>query len=521
MIERMHFNRFMQSTNDGSWCLHMTGTSTVQSPNGTCGFWWISVPLKFRHLWDVDVAKNSSVPHLWGLDSLLQFPWPIEMLHVVTIFHIWRIWEFLLLVTDKNRQARCKIFPTTQLTEHLPQLCIKLSRPEYPLFAAVDRVSSDLDDIDTFFLCPTQGESAPPQRGCRGPGIEREVRPERLRPLCTTGSFRVGESRRPTASRAANRFSDASIARCKATDRGCRDCVINPTSDGASASPDTETATTPSLRPQSSAAVHRVASGLETLSLFSKTPSESAVRFQSGAQSKLPECSEVREFSRNIPSRNGTENLATSAARNRWFCRAARHARSAARAARSKGRGSAQRASRFMGRSRLIKLSARMTLLASSHRHVTDVGGTCCLLSGSDAKAGALVAHTFLHKTSGCWQQKGAALVTRSFRDEGAVTSPSILYVGSRESGQALAWRTRPLALPRCTQSLERAWRTQLEQVHWMTQQALARCGQPLAPGRCIQTLWCFVGHLELLEYTWDAIPVQVDPCDGHRRCCT
>ena len=51
------------------------------------------------------------------------------------------------------------------------------------------------------------------------------------------------------------------------------------------------------------AAVDRVSSGLETLSLFSKIPSESAVSDQSGAQSKLSEYSEVREFSKKIFSK--------------------------------------------------------------------------------------------------------------------------------------------------------------------------------------------------------------------------
>ena len=53
-----------------------------------------------------------------------------------------------------------------------------------------------------------------------------------------------------------------------------------------------------------------------------------------------------------------------------------------------------------------------MTLLASSHKHVADVGGTCCWLSGSDARQSV--------------RQVRAALVASSLRALGAVTSPSV-----------------------------------------------------------------------------------------------
>ena len=50
-----------------------------------------------------------------------------------------------------------------------------------------------------------------------------------------------------------------------------------------------------------------------------------------------------------------------------------------------------------------------MTLMASSHKHVADVGGACCRLSGSDARQGV--------------GQVRAALVASLMRAEGAVTS--------------------------------------------------------------------------------------------------
>ena len=50
-----------------------------------------------------------------------------------------------------------------------------------------------------------------------------------------------------------------------------------------------------------------------------RTPGEGAISGQSGAQSKLPECSEASGILKATPSRNGTEGLATSAALNRWY----------------------------------------------------------------------------------------------------------------------------------------------------------------------------------------------------------
>ena len=58
------------------------------------------------------------IESLFGLVNVTKTTF--EILHAIKIFHIWRIWEFLLLVTDKNRQTRSKVFPTTELTEHFP-----------------------------------------------------------------------------------------------------------------------------------------------------------------------------------------------------------------------------------------------------------------------------------------------------------------------------------------------------------------------------------------------------------------
>ena len=59
-------------------------------------------------------------------------------------------------------------------------------------------------------------------------------------------------------------------------------------------------------------------------------------------------------------------------------------------------------------------MSASMTLLVSNHRHVADVGNTCCWLSGSDAKHGVgQVRRWHAH-------EKG----------EGTVTSPSDAIAG-------------------------------------------------------------------------------------------
>ena len=58
-------------------------------------------------------------------------------------------------------------------------------------------------------------------------------------------------------------------------------------------------------------------------------------------------------------------------------------------------------------------MSASMTLLASSHRHVADVGGTCCWQSGSEAWHGIGQAR---------WWHAGA-------KDEGAVTFSSQFLV--------------------------------------------------------------------------------------------
>ena len=85
-----------------------------------------------------------------------------------------------------------------------------------------------------------------------------------------------------------------------------------------------------------------------------------------------------------------------------------------------------------------------MTLLASSHWHVADVGGTCCWHKGIRRQArrwaGALVARTCWHKSRLLLAARWAALVASSLRDEGAVTSPSLAKNCLAEKAAARLW---------------------------------------------------------------------------------
>ena len=108
-------------------------------------------------------------------------------------------------------------------------------------------------------------------------------------------------------------------------------------------------------------------------------PGERARSLQPGAQ-YCPNVARLRDVSRQAPLRMEPKTW-----RRRPRLTAGVAERGGTSCLRRKKPGLRQPASKFRVRSKLIKMSASMTLLASSHKHIAEVGGTCRWQSGSDA----------------------------------------------------------------------------------------------------------------------------------------
>ena len=107
-------------------------------------------------------------------------------------------------------------------------------------------------------------------------------------------------------------------------------------------------------------------------------------------------------------------------------------------------------------------MSASTTLLASNHRHVADVGGTCCWLSGSDAKHGVGQVRR--------WHARGLWPFPRM---------PSLVML---RCANYLPWRGEYCgSMTRCTSSHELAQRRLQEREPRSSQLALERSTPPLA----------------------------------------
>ena len=151
---------------------------------------------------------------------------------------------------------------------------------------------------------------------------------------------------------------------------------MNQTSGGASASPDTDTTTSPPKVEQ----LWTVSRLADTDIFFvlatpqAKAPSVANRELSQNCQN----VARFRELSRKTHSRNGTETWRRPPRGTAGFAelRGTRDQLLALPEAKAAARQ--KPALRFRSRSRFITMNERMPILASSHRHVTDVGSTCC-----------------------------------------------------------------------------------------------------------------------------------------------